>query len=89
VTGPAHSAAPGLRPLRAPVGGLLLPHLSDVPDLPTLAARPHRPVAARPAPQPALPTQPVASPAPATPAPTHPARKPRPRPKPVVIVGSG
>jgi hypothetical protein len=90
VTGPARPSPPELQPLRAPVAGLVLPHLSELPALPTLAepASKPKPVAAlrlrtakpaqtrRPQPQPK--TTPAAKRTPA-----------RPAPKPVVIVGNG
>jgi hypothetical protein len=40
---PAHASAPALQPLRTPIGGLVLPHLSQVPALPTLADRASKP----------------------------------------------
>jgi outer membrane biosynthesis protein TonB len=102
-TGASQVSPPTLRPLRAPIGGLVLPHLSQVPALPTLAA---------PAPKP---KQVVLTPRAApTPPPRRQRAKPRPKqqpkpkpanvtrpaaaakrvpppaaPKPVVIVGSG
>jgi len=96
MTGVAPASRPTLHPLRAPTGGLVLPHLSKVPALPTLAepAPKPKPVAARrrAASRPAARRQqsrpkrkpkPAASSAPTKQTPSRPPRKP------VVIVGSG
>jgi outer membrane biosynthesis protein TonB len=76
-TGAAHASPPTLRPLRAPVGGLVLPQLSQVPALPTLAAAAPKPkpVVVRPSPAPAAPVR-QQRPKQAPP------RQPKPKPKP-------
>jgi expansin len=80
-TGAAHASPPTLRPLRAPVGGLVLPQLSQVPALPTLAAAAPKPkpVVVRPSPAPAAP---VRQQRPKQAPPRQPQPKPKPKPKP-------